>query len=43
LSYDVTATVGGKIAQLGGRLIQGAANKLAGEFFEQFSASLQAS
>ncbi len=36
LSYDVSATVGGKLAQLGGRLIDGAAKKLAAEFFENF-------
>ncbi len=36
LSYDVSATVGGKLAQLGGRLIDGAARKLATEFFENF-------
>ena len=31
------AEVGGKIAQLGGRLIDGAAKKLADEFFGNFS------
>ncbi len=36
LSYDVSATVGGKLAQLGGRLIDSAARKLAGEFFTNF-------
>lgn len=36
LSYDVSAKVGGKLAQLGGRLIDGAAKKLATEFFENF-------
>ena len=36
LSYDVSATVGGKLAQLGGRLIDGAARKLAAEFFTNF-------
>jgi uncharacterized protein len=38
LTYDVDAEVGGKIAQLGGRLIDGAAKKLAAEFFGNFSA-----
>jgi len=38
LSYDVKADVGGKIAQLGARLIDGTAKKLAGEFFEKFGA-----
>ena len=33
LSYDVDAAVGGKIAQLGSRLIDSTAKKLAGQFF----------
>jgi hypothetical protein len=37
LSYDVSATVGGKLAQLGGRLIDNSARSLAGEFFRNFS------
>lgn len=37
LHYTVRAEVGGKIAQLGARLIDGTAKKLAGEFFETFS------
>ena len=36
LHYDAKADVGGKIAQLGARLIDGTAKKLAGEFFETF-------
>ncbi|HDO51943.1 MAG TPA: carbon monoxide dehydrogenase [Rhizobiales bacterium] len=36
LKYDVTARVGGKLAQLGGRLIDNAARSLAGEFFKNF-------
>jgi hypothetical protein len=40
LHYDVKAEVGGKIAQLGARLIDGTAKKLAGEFFETFSETL---
>lgn len=36
LHYEVKADVGGKIAQLGARLIDGTAKKLAGEFFETF-------
>ena len=36
LSYDVKADVGGKIAQMGARLIDGTAKKLAGDFFEKF-------
>ncbi len=38
LSYAVKAAVGGKLAQLGGRLIDGAARKIAGEFFDGFIA-----
>lgn len=37
LHYTVKAEVGGKIAQLGSRLIDSTAKKLAGEFFETFS------
>ena len=37
LSYEVNAQVGGKLAQVGGRLIEGTSKKLAGEFFETFS------
>jgi len=36
LHYDVDAQVGGKIAQLGSRLIDSTAKKLAGEFFAKF-------
>lgn len=37
LHYTVRAEVGGKIAQLGSRLIDATAKKLAGEFFERFA------
>jgi carbon monoxide dehydrogenase subunit G len=37
LHYTVKATVGGKLAQIGQRLIDGAAKKMADDFFEQFS------
>ena len=40
LSYDVEAQVGGKIAQLGGRLINGVAKKYADEFFANFARAL---
>ncbi|MBO3758577.1 carbon monoxide dehydrogenase subunit G [Ciceribacter sp. L1K22] len=36
LTYAVKAEVGGKIAQLGSRLIDSTAKKLAGEFFAKF-------
>lgn len=36
LNYEVKADVGGKLAQLGGRLIEGTSKKLAGEFFSTF-------
>ena len=37
LSYAVKANVGGKIAQLGARLIDGVARKLADDFFKCFN------
>jgi uncharacterized protein len=37
LVYDVNASVGGKMAQIGSRLIDGTAKKLAGEFFNSFN------
>lgn len=37
LNYDVNASVGGKMAQIGSRLIDGTAKKLAGEFFAKFN------
>jgi carbon monoxide dehydrogenase subunit G len=36
LSYEAKADVGGKLAQLGGRLIDATARKLTGEFFASF-------
>lgn len=41
LSYDVEAKVGGKLAQLGSRLIDGFARKMADEFFERFQAQVE--
>jgi uncharacterized protein len=38
LRYDVEATVGGKIAQLGSRLIDGVAKNMADKFFTSFVA-----
>lgn len=38
LSYTASAQVGGKLAQIGSRLVDGAARKIAGEFFKRFSA-----
>lgn len=40
LVYTVHAQVGGKIAQLGSRLIDGAAKKMANQFFTKFSENL---
>jgi carbon monoxide dehydrogenase subunit G len=42
LSYTVEASVGGKIAQLGSRLIDGFAKKMADEFFTRFQDALEA-
>jgi len=36
LNYEVKAQIGGKLAQLGSRLIDATSKKLAGEFFEKF-------
>ena len=37
LRYKATASVGGKLAQIGSRLIDGVARKMADEFFERFN------
>jgi carbon monoxide dehydrogenase subunit G len=37
LRYTADASVGGKVAQIGSRLVQGAAQKTANEFFSRFS------
>lgn len=42
LTYDVKADVGGKIAQLGARLIDGVAKKTADQFFANFVTAVQA-
>jgi uncharacterized protein len=42
LAYEVDAQVGGKIAQVGARLIQGTAKKLADQFFSKFAESVGA-
>jgi carbon monoxide dehydrogenase subunit G len=42
LSYEVNAQVGGKLAQLGGRLIDATAKQMADAFFDRFSAQVQA-
>jgi carbon monoxide dehydrogenase subunit G len=41
LHYTAHATVGGKIAQIGSRLVDMAAQKMATDFFETFNARLQ--
>ncbi|MFM7342142.1 MAG: SRPBCC family protein [Betaproteobacteria bacterium] len=41
LSYSVTASVGGKVAQLGQRLIDGVARSLAEDFFRRFDEEMQ--
>ncbi|TAI66673.1 carbon monoxide dehydrogenase subunit G [Bradyrhizobium sp. Leo170] len=40
LSYHVDAQIGGKLAQLGQRLVNGTAKKLADEFFANFARAL---
>jgi carbon monoxide dehydrogenase subunit G len=41
LHYEVQASVGGKIAQIGSRLIDMAAQKMAADFFASFEAALK--
>lgn len=41
LTYNVDAQIGGKLAQLGQRLINGTAKKLADEFFAKFADAVQ--
>ncbi len=38
LAYAANAMIGGKLAQVGSRLIDGVAKKIAGEFFSAFNA-----
>ena len=40
LSYDVEAQIGGKLAQLGQRLVNGAAKKIADDFFRNLAAAV---
>jgi uncharacterized protein len=40
LSYSVEAQIGGKLAQLGQRLVNGAAKKIADDFFRSFAAAV---
>ncbi len=41
LSYDVEAKVGGKLAQLGSRIIDGFAKKMADQFFQNLQDALE--
>jgi hypothetical protein len=40
LSYSAKATVGGKLAQIGSRLIDGVAKKMSDDFFVKFNQTL---
>jgi uncharacterized protein len=40
LRYEVQAQVGGKLAQIGSRLIDGTARKMADDFFNRFAAAV---
>jgi carbon monoxide dehydrogenase subunit G len=42
LTYNASAQVGGKLAQIGSRLVDGAARKIAAEFFKRFGEQLTA-
>ncbi|MEO0938962.1 MAG: carbon monoxide dehydrogenase subunit G [Pseudomonadota bacterium] len=41
LTYDVEAKVGGKLAQLGSRIIDGFAKKMADQFFDNLTTALE--
>ena len=41
IAYDVNAAVGGKLAQLGSRIIDSFAKKMADQFFERFQAVVE--
>lgn len=41
LTYNVEAKVGGKLAQIGSRIIDGFAKKMADQFFERFQAQVE--
>lgn len=41
LTYNATAKVGGKLAQLGNRIIGGFAKKMADQFFERFQQTVE--
>ena len=41
LTYTAKASVGGKLAQIGQRLIDGAAKQIADDFFKRFAAALE--
>ncbi len=41
LSYTVEASVGGKLAQLGSRIVDGFAKRMADQFFENFKTALE--
>ena len=43
LTYTANAKVGGKLAQLGNRIVGGFAKKMADEFFERFQEQVEAS
>ena len=40
MRYGVQAQVGGKLAQIGSRLVDGTARKLADQFFDRFAAAV---
>lgn len=41
LTYEANAALGGKLAQLGSRLVGGVAKRLAGQFFDAFQAHVE--
>lgn len=41
LTYEANAALGGKLAQLGSRIVGGVAKRLAGQFFDAFQAEVE--
>jgi carbon monoxide dehydrogenase subunit G len=41
LRYEAHADIGGKLAQLGNRLVQGTAKKLSAKFFDSFKQKVE--
>ena len=40
MTYRIEGSIGGKLAQIGSRLVQAAARKMAASFFERFAVDI---